>query len=629
MKNQLLALLVSMISFTAFAENKGLDDKPYSPYAGGKYANNVYFGDTHLHTSQSFDAIAFGTSLGPEDAYRFAQGEEIISSTGVPAKLSRPLDFLVVADHAEVMGVMGEVKAGNPDLMKDETVKRWHEMLKVGGKEGMKVYMEILSSVQGGPALPDTLSNEKIINYIWQKNITAAEKYNVPGLFTAFIGYEWSSNTGGNNLHRVVIYRDGAEQASQTLPFSSLVSDNPEDLWKALKAYENKTGGKVLAIPHNGNLSNGTMFPLVNPVTGKPITKAYAEMRASVEPLYEVTQIKGDAEAHPKLSLNDEFADYETWDRANLDLSVEKKDSMLEFEYARSALQNGMKAESTLGVNPFKFGMIGSTDAHTGLAAVEENNFFGKLPNHEPSKQRADHALMKFGDKAYMGYEGAASGYAAVWATANTREAIWDAMKRREVYATTGPRMTVRFFGGWEFDQQDSQSNLMVESGYSKGVPMGGDLARAPSDKSPSFLVSALKDPMGANLDRVQIIKGWIDESGAKHEKIYDVVCSDNRKIKNNRCNQAVGNTVDVKNATWTNSIGDAEATTVWEDPEFDPSLKAFYYVRILEIPTPRWTAYDAKYYELDLPKHVQMTTQERAYTSPIWYTPPAQAGGE
>ena len=350
MKIQLLTLLISSISLSVLAANDEPEKKYYSPYVGNKYPNNVYFGDTHLHTSQSFDAITFGTSLGPEDAYRFAQGEEVISSTGVPAKLSRPLDFLVVADHAEVMGVMGEVKTGNPDLMKDETVKRWYEMLKVGGKEGMKVYMEILSSVQGGPALPDAISNEKITNYIWQKNITAAEKYNEPGLFTALIGYEWSSNTGGNNLHRVVIYRDDAEQVSQALPFSSLVSDNPEDLWIALKAYEKKTGGKVLAIPHNGNLSNGTMFPLVNPVTGNLITKAYAEMRASYEPLYEVTQIKGDAEAHPKLSMNDEFADYETWDRANLDLSVEKKDSMLEFEYARSALQNGMKAESTLGV---------------------------------------------------------------------------------------------------------------------------------------------------------------------------------------------------------------------------------------------------------------------------------------
>ena len=380
------------------------------------------------------------------------------------------------------------------------------------------------------------------------------------------------------------------------------------------------TGG--ISIAHNGNLSNGLMFPLVNPETGQPITKEYAKLRAEMEPIIEVSQIKGDGETHPKLSKNDEFADYETWDRGNLTLSADKKDEMLEFEYARSALKNGLVVESTLGINPFKFGMIGSTDSHTGLAAVEEENFFGKLPHAEPSDHRVEHALMKFGEKAYMGYEMTSSGYAAVWATENTREGIWDAMKRKEVYATTGPRMTVRFFGSWDFDQEDAYSNVIAKSGYSKGVPMGGDLTSAAKNESPKFLVSVLKDPIGANLDRVQIVKGWLDNAGKNHEKVYDVVCSDNRALNNNRCKTAVGNTVNVKNATWVNSIGDTAMVTLWQDPDFDSALKAFYYVRAIEIPTPRWTAYDAAYYEFDVSNKVKMTTQERAYTSPIWYTP-------
>jgi len=628
MKPKLNALLIYSIAASVFAAEHEEGNKNYSPYVANNYPRQVLFGDTHLHTAQSFDAIAFGTSIGPEQAYQFARGKEVISSSGMPAKLSRPLDFLVVADHAELMGVMGEVLAANPAVMGNKGIARWHEMLKAGGKQGLQVYYEMLKAAgftdasEENSGLPKELTNKKMTTSIWQKNIKAAEKYNEPGEFTALIGYEWSSNEKGNNLHRVVIYRDGEKQTSQTLPFSALVSGNPEDLWLALKNYQEKTGGKVLAIPHNGNLSNGLMFPLVNPETGQPITKEYAKLRAEMEPIIEVSQIKGDGETHPKLSKNDEFADYETWDRGNLTLSADKKDEMLEFEYARSALKNGLVVESTLGINPFKFGMIGSTDSHTGLAAVEEENFFGKLPHAEPSDHRVEHALMKFGEKAYMGYEMTSSGYAAVWATENTREGIWDAMKRKEVYATTGPRMTVRFFGSWDFDQEDAYSNVIVKSGYSKGVPMGGDLTSAAKNESPKFLVSVLKDPIGANLDRVQIVKGWLDNAGKNHEKVYDVVCSDNRALNNNRCKTAVGNTVNVKNATWVNSIGDTEMVTLWQDPDFDSALKAFYYVRAIEIPTPRWTAYDAAYYEFDVSNKVKMTTQERAYTSPIWYTP-------
>jgi hypothetical protein len=461
----------------------------------------------------------------------------------------------------------------------------------------------------------------------WDKTIDAAEMYNDPGRFTAFIGYEWTSQVPpGQNLHRVVIYRDDADRARQTVPattYGSQGSTDPEYLWKILQAYEDKTGGDVLAIAHNGNLSNGLMFPVINPVDKKPLTEAYAQTRAKWEPLYEVTQIKGDGEAHPMLSPNDEFADYGTWDKGNLNLSEPKQDDMLQYEYARSALKLGLQLEEQLGTNPFKFGLIGSTDSHTSLATADDDNYFGKHSGSEPSPERMEHPFAKFGDLEILGWETLASGYAAVWATENTREAIFDAMERKEVYASTGPRMLVRFFGGWDFESADANTRQPAAVGYHKGVPMGSDLRGAPGDKSPNFLVAALKDPIGANLDRVQIVKGWMDADGEIHERVYDVAVSDGREIgKDGRCNTPVGNTVDVANANWTNTIGDTEMITVWQDPNFDSSQRAFYYVRVLEIPTPRWTAHDAKYFDLTVDKEILMTQQERAYTSPIWYTP-------
>ena len=391
-----------------------------------------------------------------------------------------------------------------------------------------------------------------------------------------------------------------------------------------MAAAEEKTGSEMLALAHNGNLSNGRMFPIIESFTGNKIDRAYADGRTRWEPLYEVTQIKGDGETHPFLSPNDEFANFERWDKGNLDLSEPKKPEMLEFEYARSALKNGLKLEAELGVNPYKFGLVGSTDSHTGLAAVEEDNFFGKTSSSEPSADRASHPFIKAPSGAViMGWETTASGYAAVWATENTRAAIFDAMKRREVYATTGPRMVVRFFGGFDFEAKDAQNRLPAKIGYTKGVPMGGDLSNAPKGKSPTFLVAALKDPIGANLDRYQIIKGWLDAKGQLHEKIYDVAWSAGRKPDPTTGKlPSVGNTVDVENATWTNTIGATELIAVWSDPEFDPAQRAFYYGRVIEIPTPRWTAYDAKYFGVKMPKEVPMTTTERAYTSPIWYTP-------
>jgi hypothetical protein len=379
----------------------------------------------------------------------------------------------------------------------------------------------------------------------------------------------------------------------------------------------------VLAIAHNGNLSNGRMFPLIESFTGKPVDVEYAVQRAKWERLYEASQTKGDGEAHPFLSPNDEFADFERWDKGNLDGSAAKTNEMLEFEYARSALKNGLALGKELGTNPYQFGLIASSDAHTGLAAMEEENFFGKTTPQEPSPERTKATFMenaKTGVKI-MDWEVGSSGYAAVWADENTRESIWDAMQRKETYATTGPRMTVRFFGGWQFDDADASRGL-VEAGYRKGVPMGGELAKGPAGKPPTFLAAALKDPMGAHLDRIQVVKGWLDAKNVLHEHVYDVAWSGDRKPGADGKLPSVGNTVDLRNATWSDTIGAPELAGVWADPDFDPAERAFYYARVIEIPTPRWTAYDAVRFGIQPLPGTRMTITERAYTSPIWYTP-------
>ncbi len=601
--------------------------KHYSPYAGRNFPTQVFWGDTHLHTGMSMDAGAFGARLVPEDAYRFARGEELTSSTGLKVKLSRPLDFLVVADHSDNMGFFPRLFEGDPDMLADPTGKKWYDMVQAGGQEGVKAAVEIIvafSQNKFPPALA-SLPGSPAYRSAWEEVIEAAEKYDDPGRFTAFIGYEWTSNTGGNNLHRVVIYRDGGDKAERLEPYTTLKplgSDNPRDLWKWMQNYEDETGGRLLAIAHNGNLSNGIMFPIVESFTGKPVDLEYAETRAKWEPLYEATQIKGDGEAHPFLSPNDEFANYETWDQGNLDLSVAKQNDMLQYEYARSALQIGMQLEQKLGVNPYKFGMIGSTDSHTGLATAQEDNFFGKHSGAEPSPKRWEHPMAQLGDKSYEGWAMVSSGYAAVWAKENTRKAIFDAMMRKETYATTGSRMLVRFFGGWDFTAADAQNRLPAAVGYAKGVPMGSDLRTTPTGKTPSFLVAALKDPLSGNLDRIQIVKVWLDREGNRQENVYDVAWSGDRKPLGDGKLPPVGNTVDVANATWTNTIGATELITVWTDPDFDPGLRAAYYARVIEIPTPRWTAYETKRFGIKMDSNVPMITQERAYTSPIWYTP-------
>ena len=611
----------------ATAERAHPSKPTYSPYVGRNYPTRPYFGDTHLHTSYSMDAGAFGARLGPKEAYRLARGEEVVASSGQPVKLARPLDFLVVADHSDGFGLFPMLLGGDPSVMADPQGRKWNEMILSG--QGAAAAIDIITNFGKGTIskaimpVPGTAAYRRA----WDETIAAAEEYNDPGRFTAFIGYEWTSNTGGNNLHRNIIFRDNADKASRVEPFTTqkpLGSDNPRDLWKWMAAYQEKTGGQVLAIAHNGNLSNGRMFPIIESFTGKEVDRDYVEQRAKWERLYEATQTKGDGEAHPFLSPNDEFAAFETWDKGNLDGSVAKQKQMLEFEYVRSALKNGLKLERKLGTNPYKFGLIGSSDAHTGLAAMEEENFFGKTTPQEPSAERMSATFFANASTGVtiMDWEVSASGYAAVWARDNSRASLWDAMQRKETYATTGPRMAVRFFGGWEFEDKDAHNRLPAQTGYSKGVPMGGDLSAAPDGKSPTFLVAALKDPLGANLDRYQIVKGWLDAEGELHEQVYDVVWSDERKPGADGKLPAVGNTVDIENATWTNSIGAPELIAVWQDPDFDPGESAFYYGRVLEIPTPRWTAYDAKRFGSKPLPETSMTLQERAYTSPIWYTP-------
>ena len=604
---------------------KAFPGKPhYSPYAGRNFPTRPLFGDTHLHTSFSMDAGAFGARLTPSDAYRFARGEEVTSNSGQPVKLSRPLDFLVVADHSDGMGFFPQLMGGDPEVLATPQGRRWYDQIK--GGQGAEAAMDIIASFSNNK-MPKGFPTPGTTSYrnAWQQTIKAAEAYNEPGRFTAFIGYEWTAG-GSSNLHRNVVFRGNGAQAGLVEPFTTLPplgSGDPVDLWKWMAATEAKTGSEVLAIAHNGNLSNGIMFPMIE-AFGKKIDRDYAQTRARWEPLYEVTQTKGTGEAHPFLSPNDEFANFELWDKGNLDGTAAKSKDMLEFEYARSALKNGLLLESKLGANPYKFGMIGSSDAHNALAAMEEDNFFGKTAPQEPSPERMTKAFVdnKTTGVKIMDWEVSASGYAAVWASENTREAIFDAMKRRETYATTGPRMVVRFFGAWDYSQADANSRMPAAIGYAKGVPMGGDLTSAPKGKSPTFLVAALKDPIGANLDRIQIVKGWVDKDGKTQEKVYDVAWSGGRKPGADGKLPAVGNTVDVANATWTNTIGAPELITVWKDPQFDPKLRAFYYARVIEIPTPRWTAYDAKRFGIKPLPGTAMVLQERAYTSPIWYTP-------
>ena len=625
-----LGLVLSFLCAPGFAEQPESNGSTFSPYAGVAYPTRVFWGDTHHHTANSGDAFMGGNRLTPEDAYRFARGEEVVSSAGVPAKLARPLDFLVISDHAEGLGSMFELYKGNPLFMEDETLVRWRKEMRAGGAKAAAVTREVVSAQASG-TLPRPVTDPRVVGGIfksvWTAYTATAEKFNEPGRFTAMIGYEWTSVPGGNNLHRNILFRDGKHEADQILPFSSWQSEDPEKLWEFLASYEKKTGGKVLAIPHNANLSNGRMFALAD-FEGNPLTEDYAKRRSRWEPLQEVMQVKGNSETHPTLSPNDEFTDFGIagWDYGNLTLEGEPETpEMRPTMYLRGGLLNGLAKGRELGANPFKFGFIGGTDVHNSLSAVDEDNFFGKLVIQEPSPKRWKHISKRGFGKALYTWHYTAAGYAAVWATENTRASLWDAMMRKEVYATSGTRMTVRFFGGWNFATEDALGRDVAAAGYAKGRPMGADLAAAPSGTSaPTFLVAAMKDPVGANLDRIQVVKGWLDAEGETHERIYDVVWGDaaGREPGTDGRLPSVGNTVDVARATWTNSIGDPDLAATWQDPDFDASQPAFYYARVIEIPTPRWTAYDALRFGVTMSEDVPMDHQERAWTSPIWYAP-------
>ncbi len=595
-----LASLVVLLVNPAFAEGQ----------------KNLYWGDTHLHTSYSPDAYLMqNRSADPDTAYRYAKGLPVIHPFHrARIQIGTPLDFLVVSDHGEFMGVIPKILQGDPLVANTKTGKTFIKLADQG-KE-MEAFGLLIGMVNTGKSDPD-LNSPEVTRTVWGEIMDAAERHNEPGKFTTFLGWEWSSTPGGANLHRVIFIREGKQIGEQFIPYTSFDSFKPEELWRWLAVISEKTGANFVAIPHNSNISKGLMFPL-NDSYGKPISAQYAKDRMRWEPVVEMTQIKGDSETHPSLSPTDEFADYETYEHVIAVGEFAEKPKADEGDYARSALKRGLKIEAQTGANPYKFGMIGSTDSHTAMASAEENNFHGKMAQDSTPETKSKDII-----PGANGFDMGAAGLVAVWAEENTRESIFDAFRRKEVYATTGPRIQVRFFGGWKFKARDARSTKLADIGYKKGVPMGGDLTRVPKDKSPTFLIAALKDPNEANLDRIQIVKGWLDKNGNPQEKIYNVALSDGRKVGGDGKVKPVGNTVNLKTATYTNTIGDAELATVWKDSSFDPGVRAFYYVRVLQIPTPRHSLYDAVALGID-PKETghPPTIQERAYSSPIWYTP-------
>ena len=627
-KQIIIACSLLAISTHIFADEQAKE--AYSPYVDKEYPSQVLFGDVHVHSGLSADAGGAGTRLMEEEAYRFARGEQLLSNTGQPVKLSRPYDFLALTDHTDGMGAITDILEGAPHIMADPYGRELHEAFNKGGKTAAQAANDLVGRFAQGK-IPSALRYEPgnpAYRSTWERIVAAGEKYNEPGRFTTLFGFEWTSLVKGNNLHRVVLMRDGAKTALEVEPYTTtppVGSPDPRDLWAWMQDWEKQTGGRMLAIPHNGNLSNGWMFPLVDNFDGDSALDAdYAATRSRWEPLVEATQIKGDGETHPLLSTDDEFADFETWDIGNLDLSEAKTEDMLPGDYARSALKRGLELENSLGVNPYKFGLIGSTDTHVTVSTAREENFFGKKAPVEPRAGRATH-ISKRNDTLGLvrnSWRYSASGLVAVWSQKNTRDGIFDAMARKEVYATTGTRIRVRFFGGYEFEEADSRRRDIAHVGYQTGVPMGSELPHSPTSQAPRFLVSALRDPDGANLDRIQIVKGWLDTSGKAQENVYDVVWSDGRKRNSDGSLPPVGNTIDMSIPTWTNTIGSAELGTVWTDPEFDAQQRAFYYARVIEIPTPRWTAYDQAKFGLELPEDIPLTVQDRAYTSPIWYSP-------
>ena len=606
--------------FLAMLLGAGICGSPLLAHAQKNPLRDVFFGETHLHTSWSFDAYVFGNTLaGPEEAYQYALGKPIKHPAGYMVQLKRPLDFQAVTDHSEYMGTVRLANDPQSDLSKLPIA----EKLRVRSKEDIqKVYLFLATSLLTGP-IPE-LTSPEVAGSVWKRVVEIADKYNQPGKFTTFAAYEWSSTPDNRNLHRNILFKDTKKVPS--LPFSAIDSDQPEELWKWMDG-QRKAGNEVLAISHNANLSDGVMFPLEVDRKGRPIDAAWAQSRVNNEPLSEIQQLKGASETHPALSPNDEFARHEILEYL---LGGIDRAPKLHGSYIREAYQNGLAMQETRGYNPYKFGLVGASDTHSTATSYTQSNFFGghglldatpqgRLSGEKHSGMTSD----KF----------STAGLGGVWAEENTREAIFAAMQRKETFGTSGVRIKVRFFGGWDFAPAVLQNKDWVKSGYANGVPMGGDLPAAKS-RAPTFIVWAVKDPDDANLDRIQIVKGWT-QNGQIFEKIYNVAWSSRKlggqvsdtQVRNGRVElPPVGNTVDVKNATYANSIGAVELKAVWTDPNFDPSQFAFYYARVLQIPTPRWTTYDAKKLGVLPPSNVSATVQDRAWTSPIWYSPSDQA---
>ena len=600
----------------------------------------VYFGDTHLHTSYSFDAFLNNNhSADPDTAYRWAKGQPVVHPYNrARVQIETPLDFLVVSDHAEMLGVMKAVR-NDSDLFEDlglwRNIKRWIAMRMMNnaidedtGLQFFARFLPVTPPTEGHvDPVADPSNNISDVDIFgdtsgvgsaaWQDIVATAERHNDPGTFTSLIGWEWSSIPTGANLHRIVISPDGGETATQYLPYGSDQSQYPEDLWAWLDSTQQRTGARFLAIPHNSNISKGYMFDSTT-LKGEPITAEYAERRIRWEPIVEVTQIKGDSETRSEFSPEDEFADFESYE--HYIQRGQTSYNPMAADYIRPALKRGLAIGQQVGVNPYKFGLIGSTDAHTGLSSPEENNFWGKM-----AKDSTPETKERQGKSAVSsnGWDMSASGVAAVWASENSREAIYAAFKRKEVYATSGPRLRVQLFAGWNFPAGAESSEDFAAIGYRNGVPMGGDLIPTREfEQPPSFLLRAIKDPRGANLDRMQIVKGWVDTEGEQHEKVYNVAWSGERQLDAAGRLPEVGNTVDLKSGRYTNSVGQAEFAVRWSDPDFDPQLSAFYYARVLQIPTPRNGLFDSLALQLDKPPRGPKTIQERAYTSPVWYQP-------
>ncbi|MEH6581569.1 MAG: DUF3604 domain-containing protein [Halioglobus sp.] len=612
-----------------------------APAAFAEEAKQLLFGDTHLHTSYSFDAyLNKNQTATPDTAYRWARGLPVIHPFNRSrVQINTPLDFLVVSDHAELMGVIRAINSGTAqqdDLGWLDSLKSWFSVTMLNRAietgDGGAIFNDLLPKSASDPdadpvtavdnVMPespfgDTLAMETTA---WHEIVDAAERHNKPGEFTSFIGWEWSSIPSGANLHRIVFTPDGGDKAKQFVPFGSDQSQYPEDLWQWLEDTRDRTGTRFLAMPHNANISKGFMYAETT-LTGAPITPEYARRRMLWEPISEITQIKGDSETHPSLSPEDEFADFETYEHyIQQDLQDYKATPA---DYARSALKTGLALEQKTGVNPYQFGVIGSTDSHSGLASAEENNFWGKFARDStPETKRSND---KLGGGRVTGWSMSASGLAAVWAKDNSREEIFAAFQRKEVYGTTGTRLQVRVFGGWNFDAELLDSPDFATLGYQHGVPMGGQLkasARTEETPAPQMLIRASKDANDANLDRVQVIKGWIDNAGEQQEKVYNVAWSGERQLDGNGKLPAVGNTVNLETAQYDNSIGSEQLSALWTDPDFDAGQSAFYYVRVLQIPTPRHSLYDGIALQTPPPEEGPATLQERAYTSAIWYSP-------